>query len=106
MAGVEEEADVLDKRRRAGRRATIDARVGEGEVADLHRWRHRGWGTLAARWPEEQGWFGWWSWREKKSVVAGRGTGPVFDVARKMKEPADSRRPRLSQSDRSGFPNL
>jgi hypothetical protein len=43
----------------------------------------------------------------RKAVVGPRlVAGPVFDVARKMKEPADSRRPRLSQSDRSGFPNL
>lgn len=44
LAGVEGEADVLDERRRAGRRAAVDARVGEGEVADLNRWRHRSWG--------------------------------------------------------------
>lgn len=44
LAGVEGEADVLDERRRAGRRAAVDARVGEGEVVDLNRWRHwNGW---------------------------------------------------------------
>lgn len=48
MAGVEGEADVLDERRRAGRRPAVDARVGEGEMADLHRWRHRAWPPAVA----------------------------------------------------------
>jgi hypothetical protein len=44
LAGVEGEADVLDERWRAGWRAAVDAGVGEGEVVDLNRWRHRSWG--------------------------------------------------------------
>ena len=75
LAGVEGEADVLDKRRRAGRRAAVDARVGEGEVADLHRWRHRGLGAARSGGRRSRGWS--WSRGEREreretSVVAGR----------------------------------
>ena len=64
MAGVEGEADVLDKRRRAGRRAAVDARVGEGEVADLHRWRHRGLGAARSGGRRSRDWS--WSRGERE----------------------------------------
>lgn len=117
MAGVEGEADVLDERRRAGRRAAVDARVGEGEVADLHRWRHRG---LSPRWPEEEEGEGLlWLVRaeeEEERSVAGRrvpvgfilqclraavGGWPSWWPDISVRKPGDSTRPRLPRVHRT-----
>lgn len=54
LTGVEGEADVLNERRRARRGPAVDARVGEGEIPDLHRWRHGAWLPAVAGPPEVQ----------------------------------------------------
>ena len=72
LTGFEGEADVLDERRCSGGRLSVDSRIGEGEIPDLHRWRHGAWLPAVAGEVESEAElgavsFGWWTGEEKRS---------------------------------------